>query len=130
MKDKIHIVIVDDHSIFCNGLINIIENLDFIDVVGVASNGRDAISIANTMNPDVILMDIRMFDVDGIEATEIILKKNPNIKIIALSMYNDEDKILGMMNAGAKGFLPKNITLRQLGKEIKRVVNDSLGCSV
>ena len=104
----INIILADDHEIFRVGFITLISKQPGINLVAEASNGRELIDLAEKWLPDVIVTDIKMPVMNGVEATAYISEKFPQIAVIALSMYNDEDILLDMIRAGAKGHLLKN----------------------
>lgn len=103
---RIRIAIADDHQICRDGIISMLDPNDY-DIVGEADNGIHIIELAKQTLPDIILMDIQMPKIDGIEATKIITSEFPSINIIALSMYGQETYITEMMSAGASGYLLK-----------------------
>lgn len=113
-EKKIRVIIVDDHELFRNGIAMAINKLKYAEVVGEASNGIELLSILENKDADVIFMDIKMPEMNGIEATFLALKKDPSLKIIALSMFGDEEYLHNMLDAGAKGFLLKNIRKNEL----------------
>jgi DNA-binding NarL/FixJ family response regulator len=121
MNTKIRIVIADDHEIFRKGLKNVLSRLKYVDLVGEAGNGKEVINIVKNKNVDIILMDIEMPEMNGIEATRRILAIKPDAKVVALTMFNDEQYIQDMLDAGAKGFLLKNITKQILDKAIRTI---------
>lgn len=106
--DKIRIIIADDHQLFRNGLKILLNAFPEFEVVGEVSNGEEFLRILKTTKADVALMDISMPEMDGIEATRKGLKLCPEIDIIALSMYGEEEYYYKMVDAGAKGFLVKD----------------------
>lgn len=108
MNKKLKIFLVDDHSLFREGLKFLLSNCDFIDEVHEAENGLILINQIKDIKPDIILMDIEMPVLNGIDTTKQVLKLFPELKIIALSMYADEGFYTEMIEAGAKGFLLKN----------------------
>ncbi len=121
MAEPIRIIIVDDHEIFRNGLKMVLGKLSFIRIVGEAGNGQEFLDIIRMTQADVVLMDIEMPVMSGIDATTIALKEHPGLKIIALTMFNDDDYIQSMMDAGVRGFLIKNINKETLDKAIRTV---------
>lgn len=121
MDRKIRVVIADDHEIFRKGLKNVLSRLKYIDLVGEAVNGDEVIDIVKKKNIDIILMDIEMPEMNGIEATRRILSIKPDVKVVALTMFNDEQYIQDMLDAGAKGFLLKSITKQILDKAIRTI---------
>jgi len=118
---RIKVIIADDHQLFREGLVNLLANSDEVEIVAKAENGKDAIEKAEKYMPDLILMDIGMPIINGVEATQILHSKHPGLKIIALSMHSDKHYIKGMLEAGASGYLLKNSTYNQLLDAIKTV---------
>ncbi len=110
----IKVLIADDHQLFREGLNNLLKSAEDIRVIAQAEDGEDAIDKVSTYQPDVLLIDIAMKNMNGIEATKILKKKNPELKIIAVSMHSDKQYVKGMLEAGADGYLLKNCTYRQL----------------
>lgn len=118
---KIKILVVDDHQLFREGLVNLLFSTPDIEVIAQAENGEDAIKKARHFKPEVILIDIAMPKMNGIEATRELKKEMPEIKIIAVSMHSDKQYVKGILEAGADGYLLKNCTYRQLTDAIKTV---------
>jgi DNA-binding NarL/FixJ family response regulator len=116
--EKIRIIIVDDHQLFRNGLKILLNAFPGFDVVGEASNGEEFLKILANIKTDVVLMDISMPEMDGIEATVEGLKKDPGINIIALSMYGEEEYYNKMIDAGVKGFLLKDSDISEVKEAI------------
>ena len=110
----IRILIADDHTVVRQGLRLLCEGLGGFTVVAEAENGSQAVALARTMQPDVILMDIIMPDVDGVEATRQILRENPAARIIVLTMYRQEQYMLDAIRAGARGYLLKTVDAGEL----------------
>ncbi|MBO7594488.1 MAG: response regulator transcription factor [Salinivirgaceae bacterium] len=125
MKDGIvKIALVDDHVLFRNGLKLLLGNEPNMSVIIEASDGADFLSQLNAKNPpDIVLMDIGMPNMDGIEATRLAVAKVPGIRIIALSMFGEEDYYYQMISAGAKGFLLKNSEISDVKEAIEQVMS-------
>ncbi|MEZ5225739.1 MAG: response regulator transcription factor [Acidimicrobiales bacterium] len=105
----ITVMIVDDHAIVRNGLERLFETADDIEVVALASNGQEAVDLADRLHPDVILMDLSMPVMDGVEATRQITSTDSTSRIVVLTSFGDESRILDALNAGAGGYLLKHI---------------------
>ena len=120
----IKIVLADDHQIVRHGVRSLLEAEHDMKVLAEADNGREVLRMAREFAPDVIIMDISMPDLNGIEATRQILTDHPGIKIIALSMHSDSLFILNMLKAGASGYLLKDCALEELVKAIRIVVSN------
>ena len=111
------ILVADDHPIYIEGLVNLLRSFDFT-VVGSAQNGLEAISLANELKPDIVLMDANMPEMDGIEATKQIRQKNPQIKVVILTGIEDDALLLRALDAGAMGFLLKRLDGESLQKNL------------
>lgn len=116
--EKIRIIIADDHQLFRNGLKILLGAFPEFDIVGEASNGEEFIRIIKNTKADVALMDINMPEMDGIEATRRGVRICPDINIIALSMYGEEEYYYKMVDAGAKGFLLKDSDISEVKEAI------------
>jgi DNA-binding NarL/FixJ family response regulator len=123
MKDKIKVCIVDDHEIFRNGLKMVLNKLNYVQLIGEASNGGEFIAMLNDTKPDIVFLDIEMPVMNGIEVATHMQKEFMDVKIIALTMFGDDEYIQSMLDAGAKGFLMKNISKETLEKAIQTVFN-------
>jgi len=122
MEEKIiHILIVDDHQIIIDGIKSLLNNINNFHVVAEARNGKEAISVLANTKIDLILMDIEMPILNGIDATKIIINKYPNMKIIALTTYDEKSIINKMIETGAKGYILKNVNKDILTDAIKKV---------
>jgi DNA-binding NarL/FixJ family response regulator len=118
----IKILLADDHKITRDGLKALLESQKNMIVIGEAENGRQAVRLASDLAPDVIVMDINMPELNGIEATRQIIAELPETKIIALSMYSDKRYVVGMLKAGVSGYLLKNCAFDELVSAITAVV--------
>jgi len=121
MEEKIKIFVVDDHEIFRDGLKLVFSKNQEIDIVGEAGSGEDFLALMHTVDFDVVLMDIKMKGMDGIETTEKALRKKPELKALILSTFGEEDFLHQIITTGAKGFVLKNIDKETLFKAIKMV---------
>ena len=117
----IRVVIADDHTIVREGIRMILNRVPEVTVVAEASNGREAVALVNELKPDVVVMDVIMPELDGIEAAGIIKRENPDTEIIALSMYSDRCFISEMLKAGARGFLLKDCASTELMEAVYAV---------
>ena len=120
-EDICRIVLADDHALFRNGLKVLLSDFKGLSIAGEASNGKELISILETTTADIILLDISMPEMNGIEAAAIIMKEYPNTHIITLSMFGEEDYYFKMVSLGVKGFLLKNSTIDEVVLAIKNV---------
>ena len=120
MNDRI--MIADDHKIVREGLRMILDRHHEVKVVAEAGNGREAVELARKTQPDVVVMDIAMSDLNGIEAARQILADNQDVKVIALSAYGDHRHVLGMLEAGAKAYVLKDNAAEELIRAIRAVL--------
>jgi two-component system, NarL family, response regulator NreC len=118
---KIKVLLADDHKIFRDGLRTLIEKEVGMEVVAEAENGRKTIKLAEKLTPNVIIMDVSMPDMNGIEATRRIMAGRPDVKVIALSMHSDQRFVLDMLEAGASGYLLKDCAFGELAVAIRQV---------
>lgn len=117
----IKVLIVDDHALLREGLIKILSLEDDLKIIGEAGKGEEAIQLTRTLKPNVILMDINMPGVNGIEATKVIKKEFPSIGIIALTIHDDEEYIFELVRAGVSGYVLKDIQPERLVSAIRDV---------
>jgi DNA-binding NarL/FixJ family response regulator len=118
---KIKVLVVDDHQLFREGIVTLLFSAENIEVVAQAEDGLDAIEKAKHYKPDVVLLDITMPRMNGIEATKKLKTLMPGIKIVSLSMHSEKQYVKGVLEAGADGYLLKNCTYRQLTDAIQSV---------
>ena len=121
MNPDIKVLIVDDHTLFRQGLRKLLDAYEEIEVVGEASNGGEAVSKVGEVNPNLVLMDIKMPRMDGIECIKLIRENYPHLNIVALSMYDDAEYVLKAINAGASGYLQKDVSADRLVDVVKQV---------
>ncbi len=111
---KIRILLVDDHAVLRDGVRAMLETHDDIEIVGEASEGKEAIEKTKELSPDVVVMDIAMAGMDGLEATRRITKKHPAVKVLVLTQHDNREYIISAIKAGAAGYVPK----RALGADL------------
>ncbi len=114
----ISVLVADDHPMFRAGMVTVLQDLDEVEVVGQASNGREAVELVASLAPDVVLMDLRMPEVGGLEATARIKVEHPDTSVIVLTMDSDDDSIFAALRAGARGYLLKESD----GLDIERAI--------
>lgn len=117
----IRIIIADDHQITRQGLISLLENQPDMQVVAEAQNGREAVSLAGKLTPDVVIMDVSMPELNGMEAARQITSKGGSVKVIALSMHSDNLFVSEMLKSGASGYLLKDCAFEELTNAIRIV---------
>lgn len=115
----IRVVVVDDHQIVRDGLVALLGALDGIDVVGTAADGREAVHVVGESAPDLVVMDIQMPQLDGIEATRFLTGRNPALRVVMLTMNEDDDTILAAIRAGACGYLLKGAGAEEVQAAIR-----------
>ncbi len=120
---KIRVVIADDQSIVRRGFRALLTQVEDMDVVGEAENGQDAVSLTRELLPDVVLMDLIMPVLNGMEATREIVRHTPRVNVLAVTACTDGEIVTRMMEAGAKGYLTKQSTLHELVRGIREVHN-------
>jgi DNA-binding NarL/FixJ family response regulator len=118
---KISVLLVDDHTVVRQGLRALLNSEEDIDVIGEAENGRQAVMLARKTPPDVVVMDVAMPLLNGLEATRQILKISPSTKVLVLTSYGDDDCVKQLMEAGASGYLIKQTAANDLLKAIREV---------
>jgi DNA-binding NarL/FixJ family response regulator len=119
--DKIKIILADDHQLFRNGLKMLLETLPEFEIAGEASSGVEFLEVLKGCQADVVLMDINMPEMDGVEATRKGIKACPTLSVIALSMYGEEEYYYKMVDAGARGFLLKDSDISEVKEAILTV---------
>ncbi len=122
----IRLILCDDHRLVRAGLRRVLEDTDGMEVLAEASNGEEAMQMAREMSPDVMLMDVNMPGIGGLEATRRILQRNPKIRIIAVSMYVDEPYPSRLLSAGARGYISKDAAADEVVAAIRRVAEGGI----
>lgn len=115
------ILLADDHNVLRKGLRRILEEQPDLEVVGEASNGREALNLANSLRPDIVVMDIAMPLMNGLEATRQILQRHSDVNVLILSMYSDENYVVQVLRAGARGYLLKDTAEEDLIVAVRTV---------
>ena len=118
---KLKVLLADDHAVVRKGLRFVLERDGNVEVIGEAADGREAVKLAERLTPQVVVMDIAMPNLNGIEAAAQILKKNPRIGVVILSMYSDEGYLVRALSAGAKGYLLKDSAEEDLVRAVESV---------
>jgi len=121
---KIKVILADDHDIFRDGIRSLLVNEDIADIVGEARNGKEFLRVLDATHPDLVIMDIAMPDMDGYEATKRAIARYPDLKILILSMYGEEEYYLKMIQAGVKGFVLKSSGIGELISAINDIYHD------
>ena len=122
----IRVVLADDHTMMLEGLRSLLEKQSDVEVVGEARDGRTAVQLAGKLTPDVVIMDVAMPGLNGIEATRQIMERNPDTKVLALSMHSDRQFVTEMLAVGASGYLLKDDAFDELVSAPQAVVEDRL----
>ena len=121
--DKIRVLIVDDHTLFRRGIRTMLAVEEDMQVVGEAATGREALERARTLMPDVILMDIKMPDMDGVEATRILRAEMPHVGIIFCTMFEDDEFVFAGLKAGGHGYIIKESDPETMLRAIRAVAH-------
>src|SRR5690349_22142117 len=119
--EPLRILVVDDHDDFRRGLQALLESTANVEVVGVATNGATAVSLALDLQPDVIVMDLHMPELNGIEATERIVRSSPHIGVLVVTMMEDDESVFAAVRAGARGYLLKGARRPEIIRSIEAV---------
>jgi DNA-binding NarL/FixJ family response regulator len=128
--EKIRILVVDDHPMVIEGMKAILQQISFVEVAGTAGNSFQALELAETLQPHLIITDINLPEVSGIELTTRIKKKYPAMKVIGMSTFNDRSYISQMIQSGADGFLVKSASREEIEQAIPMVLDGQLYLSV
>lgn len=122
-SERIRVLIADDHPLFRDGMHGLLDSVPETEVVGEAASGEEAIASAENLQPDVILMDIKMPGINGLQAMREILHTSPHIRILIVSMLEDDDSVFAAMRAGASGYVPKGANQDEMLRAIRAVAN-------
>jgi DNA-binding NarL/FixJ family response regulator len=119
MADPIRVLIVDDHPVYRDGLRGLVERAPDLELVGEAETGAQAVELAAAQQPAIVLMDLRMPEMSGIEATRLIVAADPAVGVLVLTMSEDDDSLFAAMRAGARGYIPKDADADELLRAIR-----------
>src|ERR671921_960924 len=122
-RGRTRLAIVDDHELARESLQNMLSDQDDIDIVGEAANGRQAILLCSRLDPDLILMDVRMPEMDGLAATKEVKQRYPEISVMMLTMHENPDYLLEALKAGAAGYVLKDAPQEEIIEAVRRVSN-------
>lgn len=122
-KERLRLLLADDHPMYREGLMSILQSEETFEVVGQASDGIEAVRLAESLQPDVILMDVSMEGMNGIEATREIIATSPHIGVLMLTMFDDDSSVFSAMRAGARGYLLKGAQKEEIVRAVSVVGN-------
>ncbi|MER7243573.1 response regulator transcription factor [Kribbella sp. NPDC000426] len=120
---SVRVVVADDQTVVRDGLVTLLKLLPGIDVVAAASDGREAVQLVAEHDPDVLLVDLRMPTMDGVEATRQVRADHPRTEVVVLTTYSDDDSVLSALRAGARGFLTKDADAESIGRALEAAAN-------
>lgn len=123
---NIKIVLAEDHQVMREGLRRVLEQYPDFEVVGEAGDGEQALAVVKTLHPDILLCDIRMPLLNGITVVRLVKKSSPKTKVLALSAYDDDEYVVGLMRVGAAGYLLKTVTSNELAEAVRKVHSGSI----
>src|SRR4051812_31704683 len=121
MSEAVRLLIADDHPVYRDGLRLLLGDREGIEVVGTATTGGEAVELAASADPDVVIMDLRMPDLNGIEATRQIVRTSPRVGVLVLTMYEDDESVFAAMRAGARGYLLKGADEEEILHAVRAV---------
>jgi NarL family two-component system response regulator LiaR len=121
----VRVLIVDDHGLYRTGISTLLAAEDGVEVVAQASCGRVGVRLSRELRPDVVLMDLQMPDLDGVEATRLILAEQPAARVLVLTVVSDDDKVSAAISAGASGFLLKDVPVDQVAMAVRAAADGS-----
>jgi DNA-binding NarL/FixJ family response regulator len=119
--DPLRVLIADDHPLFRNGMRALLSSVQDMEVAGVATKGEEAVALATSLQPDVILMDLQMPGINGIEATRQILHTSPHIRVLVVTMFEDDHSVFTALRAGARGYILKDADEDEILRAVRAV---------
>jgi DNA-binding NarL/FixJ family response regulator len=117
----IRVLVVDDHPVVRQGLVSVLSDQDDLEVVGQAGTGREAIALALRLRPDVVLLDLEMPEIDGVQAIPELLAAAPGLNVLVFTAYDTDERVLGAIRAGAKGYLLKGASADEIARGIRTI---------
>lgn len=124
MTPPIRVLVADDQKVVREGLAMVLGLLDDVEVVGTACDGADAVAMAASLSPDIVLMDLRMPRCDGVQATRLLREQHPQVKVVVLTTYADDQSVLDALRAGARGYLTKDAGSEEIREALRQVHRD------
>jgi DNA-binding NarL/FixJ family response regulator len=121
VNEPIRVVIADDHPVYRDGLAALLGSVEGLEVVGTASTGTEVVEVARGVSPDVVVMDVRMPELDGVEATRRVTAEQPHVGVLVLTMSEDDETLLAALRAGARGYLLKGANQREIVRAVTAV---------
>lgn len=118
-SEPLHVLVVDDHPMFRAGLMMALAHTDGIEVVGTATDGMEAVQLAGSLQPDVVVMDLDLPRLHGVEATRRVVAESPHIAVLVLTMFDDDDSVFAAMRAGARGYLLKGSDQEDIARAVQ-----------
>jgi DNA-binding NarL/FixJ family response regulator len=119
--DTLRILVAEDHPLFRKGMISLLSSVPEFEVVGEAATGEEVVARASQLRPDVVLMDLQMPEVNGIEATRTILQESPNVRVLVVTLFEDDDSVFMALRAGARGYVLKDADEEEMVLAIRAV---------
>jgi len=123
MSDSLRVLLADDHPVFRDGLSSLLRSLDDVELVAEASTGAEAVALSEQHQPDVIVMDLHMPDLNGIDATREVVRAQPRVGVLVLTMFEDDDSVFAAMRAGARGYLLKGASQDEIVRALRSVAS-------
>src|SRR5918992_1715988 len=120
-KETLRILVAEDHPLFRKGMVSLLSSVPEFEVVGQATTGEEAVARAADLQPDVVLMDLQMPEVNGIEATRRILQESPSIRVLVVTLFEDDDSVFLALRAGARGYVLKDADEEEMVLAIRAV---------
>ncbi len=122
--NTLSVLIADDHPVFRDGIRTLLEAMPETEIVGEATTGEEAVSLSHQLKPDLILMDVQMPGLNGIDATRQIVAANPGIRVLVVTMFEDDASVFAAMRAGARGYVLKDATREDIQRAVRAAAND------